>query len=423
MSLDDAISQSAAAQTPPNGEAASAPGVVILASRRAVRRFELERSRRLTMVMLDHLAKGVDGKLVSTAQDSVDKLNDPFLTMNRMQRELRRIIAREERLDDEDAARAERLADEGMAADEIDPAVVAARRAARRDDLFRSQQMTMTMMSRLADGLTGLLVNHAHDSVEKLNDPFLAINRMQRELRRIIALAERLEEDDAERAKRLAAEQKAEADAERRAAAWRAGRVARAAEDARKTAIRDAVTAAARDAWGDDDCKNTRHLLDDLFDDYETYEDFDGDPAELVAKMCVELGAEARGRPAGRSGGHGSGAGLGTGAELSGAGRLCARTGAGLGRACAAGRVTVRCSEFIIPTKVGDPTSSHRENTQMDPDFRRGGDGVCLDSTEPSLMSSSTQIEGGASSRSFASAKAGAAIQSHTDGVGQEALD
>src|ERR1700679_2041735 len=94
------------------GEAASAAQGPSAPTRRAIRRYELERSRRLAMVMLDHLSQGIDGKLFANAQDSVDKLKDPFLAINRTQRELRRIIAQEERLDDEDAARAKRLAAE-----------------------------------------------------------------------------------------------------------------------------------------------------------------------------------------------------------------------------------------------------------------------------------------------------------------------
>ncbi len=263
------------------GEAASTGQAGLLGTRPAVRRYNLERSRQMAMTMLDRLAKGINGKLFSTAQDSVDKLKDPFLAMNRMQRELRRIVAQEERVDPDET-----------------------RRASRRDDLDRSMQMTTEMIEHLAKGLTGLLCNAAHDSVEKLKDPFLAMNRMQRELRRVIALAEQLDEDDAQRAERLAAEAEAEEEAARRAERWEAGRAAREADEAKKAAIRQAVTDAARDAWGDDtdiddeddddddddDRESVRHLLADLFDDYETYADYDRDPAELVAEMCAELG-------------------------------------------------------------------------------------------------------------------------------------
>ncbi len=143
----------------------------------------------MTMLMLSRLDDGINGKLLGTAQDSVDKLKDPFLAMNRMQRELRRIVAQEERLDDEDAERVKRLALDGMDVERIDPALVETRRAARRIDLEQSQTVTTAMIELLAKGLTGLLAGDAHDAVQKLNDPFLAMNRMQRELRRIIALA------------------------------------------------------------------------------------------------------------------------------------------------------------------------------------------------------------------------------------------
>jgi hypothetical protein len=289
------------------GEAAAAAQAPFVGTRRAIRRYELERSRRLAMLMLDHLTKGVDGKLFANAQESVDKLKDPFLAMNRMQRELRRIIAQEERLDEEDAARAERLAAEGTenAEDGIDPALVEARRAARRDDLDRSQQMTMAMLLDLAEGVTGLSAGAAQEAVEKLKDPFLAINRMQRELRRIVALAEQLDEDDAERVKRLAAQAAERARAARDAERYREADIESQKDEAKKAAIRQAVTDAARDAWGDDDADfdpnadesedrlSLSEILDDLFDDYDTYEDYDGDPVEIVAKMCAELGLKA----------------------------------------------------------------------------------------------------------------------------------
>jgi hypothetical protein len=288
------------------GEAASASQAAPVGTRRAGRRYNLERSRQMTMVMLTHLAEGIDGKLFSTAQDSVDKLKDPFLAMNRMQRELRRIIAQEERLDDEDAERVKRLALAGADVEKIDVALVEARRAARRDDLERSQTMTTAMIEHLAKGLSGLLCGAAHDSVEKLKDPFLAINRMQRELRRIIALAERLEEDDFERAERLAAEKAKAAKAAREAEIRREVDAEFKAKQDKKDAIHKAVRAAAEDAWDDDDADTAtsddgdddddedgdrlENLLDDLFDDYDTYESYDGDPVEIVAKLCARLG-------------------------------------------------------------------------------------------------------------------------------------
>jgi hypothetical protein len=302
MSLDQPTPAAQPALDSPNGEAASAPKA---SAGRKVRRYNLERSRQMTMVMLDHLADGIDGKLFSTGQDSVDKLKDPFLAMNRMQRELRRIIAQEERLDDEDAERVKRLALAGADVEKIDVALVEARRAARRDDLERSQTMTTAMIEHLAKGLSGLLCGDAHNSVVRLNDPFLAINRMQRELRRIIALAERLDEDDFARARRLAGEkaemEKAARDAERRQAAHAEFQEL---QD-KKSAIHKAVTEAARDAWDDDDADAAQdadsdeddedgdrleNLLDDLFDDYDTCDSYDGDPVEIVAKLCARLG-------------------------------------------------------------------------------------------------------------------------------------
>ena len=258
------------------------------------------------MLMLAHLSDGVNGKLNFALQYTVDRLKDPFLTMNRMQRELRRIIAQEEQLDVEDVARVERRIAEGVDVALIDPALVEARRAARRRNLGTSQTMATAMIELLVKGLNGLLAGTAHEAVDRLADPFQAMNRMQRELRRIIALAERLEEDDFQRAARLAAEKakalrdveiRREADAESRAG------------QEKKDAIRNAVRFLVEDVWPDDDADSAQrdddsgddmdgddgrdrreNLLDDLFDDYDTQDGWERDPVEIVAKMCARLG-------------------------------------------------------------------------------------------------------------------------------------
>lgn len=275
------------------------------------------------MLMLAHLSDGVNGKLNFALQYTVDRLKDPFLTVNRMQRELRRIIAQEEQLDVDDAERVTRRIAEGPAITEwdvvpIDPALVNARRAARRRDLDTSQTMATAMIALLVRGLKGLLAGAAHDAVDRLADPFLAMNRMQRELRRIIALAERLEEDDFQRAARLVVEKAAQAKAVHDAEIRRAADAERQAAQDRKDAIRNAVRLAAEDARpddddadeavpndedgddaaGDDDDRYTvEDLLDDLFDDYDTFESYDGDSVEIVARMCARLGLKPEADP------------------------------------------------------------------------------------------------------------------------------
>ncbi|HTJ64871.1 MAG TPA: hypothetical protein VL899_13790, partial [Alphaproteobacteria bacterium] len=86
----------------PPGEAASAPEP---GKWHEARRTDLEWSRGMTMRVLMHLSDGINGTLYFAHQPSVDRLKDPFLTFNRAQRELRRIIAQEEQLDAEDAER------------------------------------------------------------------------------------------------------------------------------------------------------------------------------------------------------------------------------------------------------------------------------------------------------------------------------
>ena len=165
------------------------------------------------------------------------------------------------------------------------------------------------MIELLVKGLNGLLAGIAHAAVDRVADPFQAMNRMQRELRRIIALAGRLEEDDFERAARLAAEKaKALRDAEIRCAADAEGRAAQEKKDT----VRNAVRFLVEDIWPDgdagdedsgdgdngDDTDNDgerdrrENLLDDLFDDYDAHDRWDRDPVAIVARMCARLGLQ-----------------------------------------------------------------------------------------------------------------------------------
>jgi len=104
------------------GEAASAAEAVPAGKWGKARRDDLEWSRGMTMEVLLHLSDGMHGKLYFAHQPSVDRLKDPFLTFNRAQRELRRIIAQEERLDVDDAERVQRRIAEGIDVARIDPA-------------------------------------------------------------------------------------------------------------------------------------------------------------------------------------------------------------------------------------------------------------------------------------------------------------
>jgi ElaB/YqjD/DUF883 family membrane-anchored ribosome-binding protein len=183
-------------------------------------------------------------------------------------------------------------------------AVAAARRAVRRRHLEDSRGLTMALLGDLALGVDGKLPPTAQDCVDRLKDPFLAMNRVQRELRRIIAQEERLDDEDTERANDPAAEAAERAQAAIDAEVSRKASDRSQAEKQKKDAIREAVTQAARDAWGDadkypdclgddcldDECEGLPHLLDDLFSDYESYDDYAGDPVEIVAKLCAQFG-------------------------------------------------------------------------------------------------------------------------------------
>jgi hypothetical protein len=165
-----------------------------------------------------------------------------------------------------------------------------ARRARRLESLERVRLAAEEMALHLADGVAGRLPEDEQEMFAKIRDPYLAFSRAERAVRRIAALEDRLDEDAETRAARIAAERTAQAAADARAAAARAEEAAQAPGRAKKRAIRRAMRRVLRDTDPETEYLDREVLLDDLFDDYESYDDYAGEPAEIVAKLCSALG-------------------------------------------------------------------------------------------------------------------------------------
>ncbi len=109
------------------------------------------------------------------------------------------------------------------------------------------------------------------------HDPALAYTRIALALRRIVALEELLEEDAATRAAQLAAQR-----------ALQARRAARERAEEEKQIVRRTVRMAHSDANPGIERDRQENLLNDLFDNYELYNE--GPLAEVVANICTDLG-------------------------------------------------------------------------------------------------------------------------------------
>jgi len=95
---------------------------------------------------------------------------------------------------------------------------------------------------------------------------------------------------DEAREKRLTAERAARERAIQAEQAARQRRVAEEAQDEKKDTVRRAVRNIHRDAEPDLALADRENLLDDPFRDYEDHFDYEGEPAEIVAQLCRELG-------------------------------------------------------------------------------------------------------------------------------------
>jgi len=143
---------------------------------------------------------------------------------------------------------------------------------------------------RLSQYIGGGLAEHDAQPFARLNDPCLALDRLTRSIGRIVALQERIDESAETREARLKAERAARDKAERDEQARREADTAEAELAEKKNTIRRAVREAHRDAFPDFERADREDLLDDLVREFEDHDDYERDPAEIVAELCTELG-------------------------------------------------------------------------------------------------------------------------------------
>jgi hypothetical protein len=181
----------------------------------------------------------------------------------------------------------------------------AERRAARLALLGRVGKATAEAIERVNDYMNGRLSEEACRPFERIADPGLTLSRLNLSLQRTVALEERLDESDEEREerRRQEAEARAREEAKRRADDARETRAPADPKLVRKRkVVRHAMRNILRDFNLDLDRQDRERLLDDLFSDYEDYDDYSGDPERIVLDMCYEEGVnltpDAKGKSA-----------------------------------------------------------------------------------------------------------------------------
>ncbi len=142
-------------------------------------------------------------------------------------------------------------------------------------------ELNFQALQRLTDYIKGDLSEAQSEPFARLTDPAAAVTKLSQSIRRIVALQDKLDQDDETRETRRKAEQAA-----------RRQQAATEAHEDKKETIRKAVRNIHRDAEPDQAMADREQLLDDLFRDYEDHFDYEGDPAEIVAQLCHELGLD-----------------------------------------------------------------------------------------------------------------------------------
>jgi hypothetical protein len=177
--------------------------------------------------------------------------------------------------------------------------------AATRDDAYfeaaqKRKRLTMElemvrtacaeMMARLAEGIGCRLPYDQQQQFERLNDPYLAVNRMSEAYSRIVMLEMRVHEDAETKAKRLAEqeakrEQAAQAEERRKAEPAPTPPVI----DEKEDLVRRAVGYAHYRAFPKIDFETREDLLGAILDEFEEYAGYEGDPIDLVAGFCRDF--------------------------------------------------------------------------------------------------------------------------------------
>jgi hypothetical protein len=165
----------------------------------------------------------------------------------------------------------------------------AARRERRLEGLAATRERCEAAIARLEDGTACRLPYDQQEAFERMRDPYLAMARLAMAVERIAVREDKLDQDDETRAAAYAAADAAEKAAEERAArSAEARRLAQPMED-KKYLVRRAVGMAHRDVFPDLLSWERDAALKDIFEGYEEFSDWVGDPLDLVAAFCRDL--------------------------------------------------------------------------------------------------------------------------------------
>ena len=168
-----------------------------------------------------------------------------------------------------------------------------AREARRRERLAGLDDMASMVQfaaRRLTDYIGGDLDEDEARPFASITDPCASLARLARAARQIFALQERTDDEAEARARRLADEAAGRVKAERTAQAAEEAADMAAAIAAKKRLIRQAFKEASH-AQGPGEglpMPERERLLDDLFNDYERYDDFGRDVTEIMDDLARE---------------------------------------------------------------------------------------------------------------------------------------
>ncbi len=170
----------------------------------------------------------------------------------------------------------------------------AMRREVRRRDIEVARIATLEAALHTSEYIAGRLPNWKRDVFEHVRDPVASLANLNRAIIQLTLAEDRLDESDAERAERLKEEAEAKVRAEREAETARAYTEAQIRRAENKRQVQQTVRAVTLSSLKLPYASREK-LLAELFEELETEDLYDDDPAETVADLCVRLGIAANG--------------------------------------------------------------------------------------------------------------------------------
>jgi hypothetical protein len=162
----------------------------------------------------------------------------------------------------------------------------AEKRARLADEVERVRGAMAEMLVRLNDGTACRLPPDQQDVFDRIADPYLAANRVSHAYSRIVLLEQRVGESAETRAKREAEEA---AERERQALAAAERERPRTPEEITEYRVRRSAKLAYRDAFPSLHKYEREFLLKDIFDEFDDFGDYRGDPVDILAAICETL--------------------------------------------------------------------------------------------------------------------------------------